>query len=150
MIALELAFLPIFVQGAYKTYVRGHAGYRADQQMILAAADRVEHKAAFAGLPHQQFIASLERVNLRGQFAMRNQFEEEFDFSLIGRGRDGIRAFRAFVLALHAEGGVLAGSELELGSGIDANHPELRREIDALGNPGPIVLVLGSGHGDVP
>jgi hypothetical protein len=96
---------------------------------------------------HEQFVAGLERVNLRSELAVRHQFEEELDFVFVWRRRDRIRTLRTLLLALDSQGRVLPRGELEFSSRIDADHPELGGQIDALGDARSVMLIADGGHG---
>ena len=114
--------------------------------MIGAAALGVEGETSLGDLSHQHFIADLQLVNVGSQFAVGDQFKEKFDFTLIGGRHDGIRALRTLLRALHPQGGVLAGSEFEFAVGLHADHPQVGREVPALGDSGLVKLVVGSAH----
>jgi hypothetical protein len=51
--------------------------------MVLAAACRIKNETTLRRFAHEQFVAGLQRVDLRGQFAMRHQFEKELDFVFV-------------------------------------------------------------------
>src|ERR1700733_12989540 len=114
--------------------------------MVGASTLGIESEAALARLPHQQLVAELQLVELRGEFAFGDKLEEKFDLIFIRRRDDRIRTLGTLFRSLHAECGVLSGGKLELAAGLDANHPEVRGKVHALGNLRMVKLVIRSAH----
>ena len=114
--------------------------------MIRAPALNVQRETPLRHLAHEQFITDLQLVNLWCQFALRHQLKEKFDFVFVRRRHNRVRSLQSFVNTLHAQRGVLARYELELATGLDADGPQLGREVDALGDGRVVVLIFGA-HG---
>ena len=131
VLAGELPFSPVLPQRAHVADVRCDAGHGREQEMVGAAARRVEREAAFGDFPRIHRVARPEPVEERRELALRHQLEEELDLALVWRRDDRIRPFDQSLAVVDAERGVLAWSEVELPSGIDADHPEVVGEVDA-------------------
>ena len=72
LFAAKLAFLPVLVEGADVADEGCNSGDRGDQQVIYASALRVKRKASLWHFAHQHFIADLQVIEVRGQFAVRD------------------------------------------------------------------------------
>src|SRR5580704_9498157 len=114
--------------------------------MMVATVGGFERKAALGRFTHEEFIAGLELVQARGEGSFGNKLEEKLDLVFRWRRDDGIRALDAFAISLHAECGVLAGEKVEVLSRVDAEPPEIGREVSAMGDARAIKLVVRSRH----
>src|SRR5229473_4337030 len=118
--------------------------------MVGSAAPGVERKSSLSDLAHEQFVASLQLMELRCEIAVRYEFEEKLHLVFIGRRHDRIGSLGPLLRSLHTQGGVLPGHEFEFSAGIDTNHPEVRGKINPLRNSWAIKLLVGSAHKDLP
>src|SRR5262249_35029122 len=75
------------------------------------------------------------------QFALGDEFNEEFEAFFVRRGNDGVGAFDSFSVVIHAKGGVLAGFEAERAAGVNANQPQVFAQILSLENFCDVVFV---------
>ena len=115
----------------------------ARHKMICAPAFQVEREAAFGDLAAVEFVAFLQFVEKRSEFALRHEFDEEFEEAFfIGRGDDRVGALDAlFAVRIDAERGVLACFERERAAGIDFYQPQIFGQLFALENVSGVVLV---------
>src|SRR5690348_13300781 len=114
--------------------------------MISAGCFAIETEPSLGRLAHEHLVPELQLVELRREFAFRNQFKEKFDLALIRRRHNRVGTFGTFVGTLHAQRRVLARLEFKFAARIDADTPKVRSDIDALGNFRVIELVVGGGH----
>ncbi len=112
----------------------------------MRAALEVEGEAAFGDFAAEHGVADLEFVKMRRKRALRDELNEKFESFLIGRRNDGVSALDAFVFVIHAEGGILAGLKSERAAGINANQPQVFRQIFALDDAGHVVPVRRESH----
>ena len=77
---------------------------------------------------------------------MRNQFEEELDLVFKRAGYNRIRTLDPLAIRLHAQRGVLSRLEAEVFANMNADHPQVGREVDALCDSRMVKLVVRSGH----
>src|SRR6267378_3147172 len=102
--------------------------------MIRAAVCRLECEPSFRCLAHEQFIAGLQLVEFWRERSLRHQLKEKLNFIFRGRGGDRIRTLDALASLFHAERGVLPGEKVEVLSRLNAEHPQVGREVGALGD----------------
>src|ERR1022692_1365796 len=114
--------------------------------MIRATIARFERKPSLGRLAHEQFVARLQLVQSRGECAIGHQFEEKLHFVFRGRRCDRIRTFDALPALLYPQRGVLPRKKVELYPRLDAELPEVGREIHTLGNPRLKELVVQNRH----
>src|SRR6266853_4973504 len=114
--------------------------------MIRAAVARLEHEPSFRRFAHEQFVTRLQLMNLWSECAIGHQFEEELNFVFRGRGRDRIGTLDTLASLFHAERGILPGEKIEVLSRLNAEHPQIGREVDAPGDARVVKLVVRSRH----
>src|SRR5882757_3023110 len=114
--------------------------------MIRTAVARLEHKPSFRYFAHEQFVARLQLVKLRRERSLGDQFEEEFNFIFRRGGCDRIWTFDALTALFHPERGVLSRKKVEMLARLNAEHPQIRREVDAPGDSRVVKLVVRGSH----
>src|ERR1700722_2075315 len=83
---------------------------------------------------------------MRREGALGDELEKKLE-PLLVRGRDnGVSALDALVFVIHAEGGVLSGLKCKGAAGINADQPQVFRQISSLDNAGRKMLVRRQSH----
>jgi hypothetical protein len=120
------ALLPILINRADIADVRRDTGDGGKQEMIFAAAAKIEREAAFGEAAKKQRGADMHGVEEGRKFAVGDAFDEEFQGGFIGGGADGVGALDALVtFEFDAEGGVLSGKKGKRSAGIDFQDEEV-------------------------
>src|SRR6267154_597605 len=114
--------------------------------MIRAAVCRLECEPSFGRFAHEQFVAGLQLVEFWRERSIGHQFEEKLNFIFRGRRGDRIWTLDALASLFHTERGVLPGEKVEVLSRLNAKHPQVGREVSALGDSRVIKLVVRSRH----
>ncbi len=103
-------------------------------------------KRPLADFAHEHFVPELKIVKRRRGLAVGHQLEEEFQLPFVRRRHDRVGPLQLASVFFHSKRGVLPRRERKFRCRINADHPEVGREIRALGNTGPVVFVI---HGSV-
>src|SRR5580698_2844392 len=121
-----VAFLPILIQGADVADEGRDAGDGGEQQVVGAAAAKVEGEAAFRYFAAVELVAFLQFVEERCQFALRDELDEKFEETFFVRRRDDrVGALDALFAAVDAECGVLTRFEGKWPARIDFYQPQI-------------------------
>src|SRR5271168_3196418 len=141
------AFFPIGIDGADVAEIRGDAGDGGEEEMIFAAAGKVEGETAFGHFAEEESGIFGKGVEMRGEFAVRNVFDKKFENFFVGRGGDGVGAFDGFIAGDDAEGGVLTGFEGKVCAGIDVEEEEVVGNGTAVDDFGDMKFFGSDGQG---
>ena len=113
---------------------RRDAGAGREHVEPLAGCQRIEHQRAGRLLAHQNLIAGLDRLQMRGQRPIRHLDREEFEFLVPGRAGDRIGAVDRLAVDHQADHREFAGAETEL---CRTRHAEAEQ---------PVRIVRDAGH----
>src|ERR1700678_1480834 len=113
---------------------------------MLSSTLGVEGEFSLRYFPHEHFVAGLQLEKPRRESAFRYQFKEKFDFIFKRRGDDRVWSLRPLAVVFHAQRRILSRKKLEFSAGLDADHPEIRRELHTLGDFGAIELFVDTNH----
>jgi hypothetical protein len=114
--------------------------------VLGAATAQVERETAFGDFAAQKSVAHAESVEIRREPAVGDEFKKKFEKLFIRGGNDGVGALDALAVAFESESGVLAGTEFERATGIEAQEPQVRGKIATLENASMKMFVSGRGH----
>src|SRR5690242_458030 len=103
--------------------------------MVRAARLRgFKGESALGNFLDEELITNLQIVELRCEFSVRHKFNEEFDFTLMWCRCDRISPLPSSVGAFECERCVLSWRKFECAACVDADRPQVRSDIDTLGD----------------
>src|SRR5579863_2424106 len=114
--------------------------------MIGATALEVQSESAFGNFPAKQFVAHLQFIKFRRQFALRYQFQEKFQTVFVWRRNNRVGPLNPLALVIHAQGCVLPSFKLEWPARIHLYQPQILRQLPPFQNCRFVVLVARRCH----
>src|SRR5580704_16380432 len=109
--------------------------------MIGAATPQIESEAPLGDFAAEQVVANLQMVQLRSEFALRHELDEKLEALFVRRRNNGVGAFNAFAFVVNAQSSVLPCLEGKWPAGIDADQPQIFRQIPSLDHARSEMLV---------
>src|ERR1700675_286892 len=109
--------------------------------MIGAPAFQVESKTALGDFAAEQRVADFKFIEVRREGALRDELDEKLEAFFVWGRDDGVGSLDAPVFVIHAESGILSGLKRKWAAGINADQPQVFRQILSLNNAGREMLV---------
>jgi hypothetical protein len=104
--------------------------------MIRAAALKIESKPALRDFAAKHGVADFKLIKKRCESALWDELDEKLEALFIWGRDNGVGSLDALVFVIHAESGVLSGLKSEWAAGINADQPQVFRQILSLDNAG--------------
>ena len=129
-------FFPVLIQSANVADVGSDSGDGGEEQVIFAAAAKVESEAALGETAEEQRGVFMHFVKERRKFAFRDTLNKKFENRFVRRRGNGVGAFETFVALFDTQGGVLAGKISKRRTGIDFQDEEVFGDLAPIENAG--------------